>query len=359
MFRIRLVSGEDTVFRSVEELALGIQSGAISPEARVFHRATQQWLPITSHPEYDRARERAATLAATTDPEPLPLPALIEAAGGPTVPIYQMFSQSAREIAERRRPRWAIPAVSTAVGFAFLAVLLLVLQPEPPGADEAVRTASSAPHPSSAPSHLAPILSEETMLAARTAPYNIAGRFARAVDSTTRDLADSSRDIGLTFLTSPDRLRSEDGLRSGRETLAVFDSLLQGYRSRHHRLDSIYRDSARSLRQQGLWSQADLQEWRIRSPRLETPAEAARVDTIILALDRLYALLLEQQGAVMITPIAVRFEDRRAGTIYDGIRSELLRQTSPANREGDRLPEPLTLLLGGAGGPALPLRSMH
>lgn len=359
MFRIRLVSGEDTVFRTVEELALGIQSGAISPDAQVYHSATQQWLPITSHPEYERARQRAATLAAMTDSGPLPLPALIEAAGGPTVPIYQMFSRSAREIAERRRPRWVIPAASTALGFALLAVVMLVLLPEPPGADEAVRIASSAPRPSSAPSHLAPILSEETMQAARNAPYNLAGRFSRSADSATRSLVDSTRDIGLTLLTNPDRLRSEDGLRAGREALAIFDSVVQGYRSRERRLDSIYRDSARSLQQQGLWSRADIQEWRLRVPKLESPAEAARVDSIVRALDRLYALLLEQQGAVTITPVAVRFEDRQAGTEYDALRSTLLRQTSLAPSEAEQLPEPLTLLLGGVGEPTLPLRSMH
>lgn len=357
MFRIRLASGEETVFRSVEELALGIQSGAISPEAEIYHSASQQWLPITSHPEYDRARARAATLAATTDAGPLPLPALIEAAGGPTVPIYQMFSRSAREIAERRRPRWVIPAASTVVGCALIAVVMLVLVPEPPGADEAVRIASSAPHPSTAPSHLAPILSEESMLAARNAPYNLAGRFSRATDSTRRTLADSSRDIGLTLLTSPDRLRSEEGLQAGREALALFDSIVQGYRSRQHRLDSIYRDSASSLQAHGQWSRADLQEWRLRIPRMETPAEAARVDSIIEALDRLYALLLEQKGSVTITPIAVHFEDRKAGATYDGLRSALLRQTTITRREGEQLAEPLTLLLGGVGDLQLPLRS--
>jgi hypothetical protein len=359
MFRIRLASGEETVFRSVEELALGIQSGAISPAAQIFHSASQQWLPIATHPEYERARARAATLAATADTGPLPLPALLEAAGGPTVPIYQMFSKSAREIAERRRPRWVIPAASTVVGCALIAVVVLVLLPEPPGADEAVRIASSAPHPSSAPSHLAPILSEESMLAARNAPYNLAGRFSRAADSTRRSLTDSSRDIGLTLLATPDRLRSEDGLLAGREALAQFDTIVQEYRSRQHRLDSIYRDSANSLKAHGQWSLADMQEWRLRTPRLESPAEAARVDSIIRALDRLYALMLEQKGSVTVTPVAVRFEDRKAGTTYDALRSALLRQTAITQQEAGRLAEPLALLLGGFGDMDLPLRSSH
>ena len=75
MFRVRLASGEEAVFRSVDELALGIQSGVISPEAMVFHSKVEQWLPITVHPEYAAARERAASLVATVDQEDLaPLP---------------------------------------------------------------------------------------------------------------------------------------------------------------------------------------------------------------------------------------------------------------------------------------------
>ena len=357
MFRIRLVSGEDTVFRSVEELALGIQSGVVSSDAQIFHSVSQTWLPITTYPEYTQARQRAADLAEVTDTEPLPLPALIEPAGGSTVPIYQMMSRSARELAERRRPRWVVPAAASVVILSFLAVLLLILQPEPPGSDEAIRIASSAPRPASAPSHLAPILSEESMRAARNAPYNLAGRLARAVDSTKRSLEDGSTGLGLSQLLHPDRLRSEGGLSAGRETIATFDSIVQGYRDRRHLLDSIYRDSARTFQRQGDWSRADFQEWRLRAPHVESPAEAARLDSLTTALDRLYTLLLEQQGAVTVTPIAVRFDDRRAGLAYDALRAIILRQASAAVVEGEQLPEPLLLLLQGIGDPTLPLRT--
>lgn len=359
MFRIRLVSGEDTVFRSVEELALGIHSGAVSSDAQIFHSVSQTWLPITTHPEYVHARQRAADLAAVADPEPLPLPALIEPAGGTTVPIYQMKSRSARELAERRRPRWVVPVASSAVVLSFLAVVFLILLPEPPGSDEAIRIASSAPHPASAPSHLAPILSEESMRAARNAPYNLAGRLGRAVDSTKRSLDDGSTGLGLSQLLHPDRLRSEGGLQAGRETIAAFDSVVQGYRDRRHLLDSIYRDSARTLQRQGDWSRADFQEWRLRAPHMESPAEVARLDSLMTAMDRLYALLLEQQGAFTVTPIAVRFNDHQAGLAYDAIRSVILRKASAPVAEGEQLPEPLMLLLQGIGAPTLPLRTIR
>ena len=104
MVRVRLASGEEAVFRSVDELALGIQSGVVSADAQVFHGKSAQWLPITSHPEYAAARELASSMVATEDPNDLePLPTVGELVRGGTVPVYQMVSQSARELAARRR----------------------------------------------------------------------------------------------------------------------------------------------------------------------------------------------------------------------------------------------------------------
>ncbi|MEP6571296.1 MAG: hypothetical protein ABJD11_01330 [Gemmatimonadota bacterium] len=56
MYRIRLGSGEQTVFKSVEELALGLQSGTVDPAAQVFDRDSSRWMPIEQHPDYAAAR---------------------------------------------------------------------------------------------------------------------------------------------------------------------------------------------------------------------------------------------------------------------------------------------------------------
>lgn len=55
MYRIRLTSGEEAVFRSVEELALAVRSGVVSPKAEVFHKAANRWLPVEVHPDYQAA----------------------------------------------------------------------------------------------------------------------------------------------------------------------------------------------------------------------------------------------------------------------------------------------------------------
>lgn len=52
MYRIRLTTGEEAVFRTVEELALAVRSGVVSPKAEVFHNVANRWLPVELHPDY-------------------------------------------------------------------------------------------------------------------------------------------------------------------------------------------------------------------------------------------------------------------------------------------------------------------
>jgi hypothetical protein len=55
MYRIEVATGEETVFRTVEELATGIRNGLITPRSRIWHGASQKWLPIEFHPHYKKA----------------------------------------------------------------------------------------------------------------------------------------------------------------------------------------------------------------------------------------------------------------------------------------------------------------
>src|SRR6266545_1200960 len=85
MYRIELSPGEVTVFRTIEELATGVRNGVISPRARIYHHATEKWLPIEFHPHYKKAIELLASKnapSAMAHPVPVgagsaPLPAPI------------------------------------------------------------------------------------------------------------------------------------------------------------------------------------------------------------------------------------------------------------------------------------------
>ena len=54
MYLVDLGFGEETLFRSGDELAEAIRRGIVGEQSRIYHRARATWLPITVHPEYRR-----------------------------------------------------------------------------------------------------------------------------------------------------------------------------------------------------------------------------------------------------------------------------------------------------------------
>ena len=61
MYRIEIKPGEENVFRTIEELATAIRNGLVTPRARIFHNASQKWLPIEFHPHYKKALQLPKT----------------------------------------------------------------------------------------------------------------------------------------------------------------------------------------------------------------------------------------------------------------------------------------------------------
>ena len=55
-------AGRRIVFRTIEELATGIRNGLITPRARIYHNASQKWLPIEFHPHYKKALQMPGRL---------------------------------------------------------------------------------------------------------------------------------------------------------------------------------------------------------------------------------------------------------------------------------------------------------
>jgi len=86
MYRIELAPGEQTVFRTIEELATGIRTGVITTRARIFHNASQKWLPIEFHPHYKKALESLHS-AAVDLAEPPPAPQAPQSVALALVPV--------------------------------------------------------------------------------------------------------------------------------------------------------------------------------------------------------------------------------------------------------------------------------
>ena len=77
MYRIELSPGEETAFRSIEELAVAIRRNVVTSRARIFHNASNKWLPIQFHPHYKIALSMQLTQAdLVAGPPVTPLSAL-------------------------------------------------------------------------------------------------------------------------------------------------------------------------------------------------------------------------------------------------------------------------------------------
>ena len=63
MYRIELSPGEETVFRTIEELAVAVRRNVVTSKARIWHNATNKWLPIQFHPHYKIAVSMPLTQA--------------------------------------------------------------------------------------------------------------------------------------------------------------------------------------------------------------------------------------------------------------------------------------------------------
>jgi len=112
MYRIRLPSGEQAVFRSVEELTLAVQSGVVGPTAEVYLPDANRWMQMESHPDFQAARVKPASAESpaappqpvtqppvslapiplgetTAPPSPAPAPTQLSAPSTPTIPVEQ------------------------------------------------------------------------------------------------------------------------------------------------------------------------------------------------------------------------------------------------------------------------------
>jgi hypothetical protein len=145
MYRIEVAPGEETVFRTMEELAVGIRNGLITPRARIYHNASQKWLPIGLHPHYKKAMELPA--ASSAHPKtPTPVPA--KPPGKPRVESHSAGHRT--EPLPPLAPRVPDPVMSPVVAMQqeVLRDLPVVVIPEPlPWARRPAPVEPSAPPP--------------------------------------------------------------------------------------------------------------------------------------------------------------------------------------------------------------------
>ena len=357
MLRILLASGEEAVYRTVEELAMGISSGTITAAALVFDARTQDWRSIDSHPEYHQALARAATLTMELESEPIAVvmvPTPVERASGPAQ-IYQMFSRSAAELQSRKRPAWLLPALTGVACLVMLVSVALALRGDHTAPLQVESDPVSPPQlvsPATArPAEGSPVIpSTLSVEAMRLAPVNLANHLALAMEAAGQRLADSTDQLGVRGLLKSSRLLSPDSVRQTRNALAVVRSLITTYRGSQRGTAIAYRDTAALLIKTGFWSKIDEQEWRLHPNPIESRSDAAQADSIIGTLDRLYDLLEKEAGRYGEAGGRLQFEEPGTSEQYDRLRANLARHAVPRDSTWVRSTGPLAVLLRAVNG---------
>ncbi len=353
MFRVRLRSGEEAVYRSVDELALGLQSGVVTSDAEVFDGALG-WRPLIAHPDYPAVASRAQEpielpFSETSLPPIEPVPV----AGVPQV--LQIRTRSGRELEERRRrptwPRHVRSAVAVAAGLVIVAGLARV-SPEPPDRQASVRELGLSLG-ARAPAESVARIDMSSVPAPLRSPTALAERYRAAATRLGLEFRDSSGSLGEAAVPRLARLGERDSLDRARAAVLGYRAAVQRYRQAQHRLEQAYRDTASYLARYA-WTRGDLALWRAGALAAEGRVPAARTDSLLDALETWYAFLLAQQGRYQAGDQGLRFQDPAAGLTFDRLRSRLGGLIERPAEPGS--PTPLRLLLEWARMEPLPTR---
>jgi hypothetical protein len=143
MYRIELAPGEVTVFRTIEELAVGVRNGVITPRARIYHAASEKWLPIEFHPHYKKVVETPAGRPVVIPPsKPADRPRGEGAALGAAPLVQPAASPFAH--APAAHPLVHAPAASPIVQGEETSPIALELPPEPGDAGDEAEDSTGA-----------------------------------------------------------------------------------------------------------------------------------------------------------------------------------------------------------------------
>lgn len=357
MFRLRYASGEEAIFRSVEELALGLRSGIIGTDTVVLDSSAHVWQPLTQHPLYPEATALAATLSSMSDLELEPAPRIVssgEFRSGTAPPrsVYQMVSISGGELQVRRHQKRLMKAGIVAGAVLVVAASTAVIWNErnrdhvssqlevlPPPAAPVTRRTASAPG---------------TANAYWLSPGLLAGRRETQQARIDMALSDSSTRMMLLDLLDLARLNSPEGLREGIDLMRRWRALSRDYQETSFRMLRAYQDTANAQVRADQWSLLDVNDWKSRPAFVEGPLDAVRVDSLTHGLQRLYEILLDLKGNYTVQPGRAEFPTLRARVEYQRVMGLIDRYgPTPANRQ-ERVSLPLSLLRHGLEGPRLP-----
>lgn len=358
MFRLRYSSGEEAIFRSVEELALGLRSGIIGTDTVVLDNAAHVWQPLNQHPQYHEATALAATLNSYGDLELESMPPTqrrpssgeFRSPVAPPSAVYQMASISGGELQARRNQKRLLKLGIFAGAALIVATSGYMIWKQSREEHSSVLEQPRVPPPAARRPTATPAPGGAYWLS----PGLLASRRADAQLRIDRSLTDSAVRMGLENLAVVSRLTSPDSLKAGVDILRRWRSLMESYRTTSFGMLRVYQDTANIQVKLDQWSLLDANDWKSRAAFVEGPTDVLQADSLSTGLQRLYEVLLTQQGNYSFEGGRAQFSALRARVEYQRVLGLIERYgPTPANAR-ERVALPLSLLRHGLEGPKLP-----
>lgn len=391
MYRIRLPSGREAAFATIEELALAIQRGDVSREALIYHRLSDQWVPIERHPHFQGKPEPPDT-AAPAPPAPTPAIDSVLEAPSPPPPAPSAPSAPAPEViaptpfpvraaprppappppAERLAPEpprreatvredAAPPERRRSAGRAVARLLLIAglgagawygwqwwQARQAPAADPAAPAYQPAPPPSTL------LRPDEPDTGARTAPpppvssarsdprapvgvAELIARHAAAVAQSRTQLASEMETVGFPQVFGVNSFASPLGARAARRRIASAANVIGQYHRRAVLLDQAYGDTAVFQTTRAGWSEPDRRAWETRPVLREPFAAADLAESLLADADSLLAIL-GNAAEFELRSDTIAFPDPARAAAYAAQRRRLLERSGPPIEDFDRRP---------------------
>ncbi|HSR90883.1 MAG TPA: hypothetical protein VLK88_06225 [Gemmatimonadales bacterium] len=287
-----------------------------------------------------------------------------------------MESRSGRELLlKRKNPTPLMIGIGGAAAAVIVVVLFVLPRPTTP-VPEAIKPPNIGPtHPDPLPltPNAAPTIVESPATAPAESvhrvgpqiptPEELAVRRDLARDRQANALDQGISKLAFTRLFTPSRLSTSDSVRLTRRAIGPLRTILTQYRTSVAEIDITYQDSAERLGASGVWPVGALTSWKAAGPAGEDKEEVAQSDSLLGAIDRLFALLSEEDGKYQSNEESISFSNASAAADYDGIRNLIEHLTefdstpTPSHAPLARLaaaatPPPPLVVLHGLGSPA-------
>ena len=394
MYRIRLPSGREAEFKTIEELALAVRREDVSRDALIYHRRSDSWVPIERHPYFQGNAEPDDAAEDPPAPEPLPpAPAMptppppraverkielepVAPTPFPVQPAPPPPMAAARTVPDRthapepprRGPPPPLPEPALRQeprprksGLLRALARLTVLGGLAAGAWfgwkewEARRLADVATNPGFAPAPppstlirpeagdtvaAAPAVARPAARTDPRAPVSAAeliARHAASVDRSRQQLAGEMETIGFPLTFGPGSFASPLGARAGRRRIASALNVIGQFHRRTVLLDQAYGDTAAFQVSRAGWTAAERESWDTRPTLREPYASADLAESLLADADSLLAILGSAPGYTLRGD-TLELGDPERTAAWVAQRTRMVERSGPPIDDFDRRP---------------------